>query len=453
MTRQNGRSRLRILSMTVLPVAFLALGVAGYRHLTAPIATPAASLATADAGARQKTRRRGPHGPRYGRGQWQGRKRAPQTPVVAARKVAMGSWRPRFVLHGRIVAARTLQLRMTISGRVAEAAEQLRPGGEVRKGQLLVRLDDFSRRLALAGASAQLEEARARVAEQKEQLRLDEASLQNALRQLDLARRARERTKVLARDGTASRKALDDAALVVAQRELTVVQKKSALRISAARLKQYEAQQRQKEQALAQARRDLRDTRLFAPFDGAVLSAQVEKGQYVSGTEVLATLAARHELEVRFALSEDQYGDLLAAGAHLKGMPVRIVWKAGRTRLVSGGRIVRLAAQLKAESGTLDVYARLDDIPRMRELRLNAFVEVHLEGPPLRNVARLPEGAMHDGRVFVLREGRLEGRKVNPVAWENGEVIVQGSIKDGDLVMASHLPQARDGMRVKVARP
>jgi len=66
-------------------------------------------------------------------------------------------------------------------------------------------------------------------------------------------------------------------------------------------------------------------------------------------------------------------------------------------------------------------------------------------------VARLPEGALHDGRVYVVTDGRLTPREVRPLAWENGTVVIGRELKEGEVVMASHLPQAKPGMRVRVA--
>jgi len=84
-------------------------------------------------------------------------------------------------------------------------------------------------------------------------------------------------------------------------------------------------------------------------------------------------------------------------------------------------------------------------------LRIGAFVDVILEGAKLSAVAKLPEGALHDGRVYVISGGRLTPRRVRALAWENGTVVIDGGLKEGEMVMASHLPQAKPGMRVRVA--
>ncbi len=452
--REKGRGRIRLLAMTLLPVALLALGVAGYRHYAErPGAGAAASADGKAKGERGRwTRsRHGPRGPRYGRsGAWERPRRRP--PVVEVRRVRLEPWQQKMTFYGQVVTRRRLDLRMPVSGRIVEVSGNLRAGGRVRKGELLVRLDDVDYRTALKEAEAELAEVRAKIAETEAQIRLEEASLENARRQLGIAERDLARKRRLFERGAASRKAVDDAALAEAQKRLAVLQKTSAIRMARARLAQYRAQAQRQEHVIERARKDLRDTELHAPFDGLVLSASAARGQYVTPSDRLATMVARNDLEVRFTISQDRYGDLLASGGSVAGLPVRIVWEAGRARREIRGRIDRLAPEVDENSGSVVAFATFDtDGASAEGLRIGSFVDVVLEGPELPAVARLPEGALHDGRVYVVSDGRLTPRDVRPLAWENGTVVIGRGLKDGDVVMASHLPQAKPGMRVRVA--
>ncbi len=451
---EKGRGRIRLLAMTLLPVALLALGVAGYRHYAErPSAGPAASVDGKGKGERSRwTRsRHGPRGPRYGHsGAWERPHRRP--PVVEVRRVRLEPWRQKMTFYGQVVTRRRLDLRMPVSGRIMEISGNLRAGGRVQKGELLVRLDDVDYRTALKEAEAELAEVRAKIAETEAQIRLEEASLENARRQLDIAERDLARKRRLLDQGAASRKAVDDAALAEAQKRLAVLQKTSAIRMARARLAQYRAQAQRQEHVIERARKDLQDTELHAPFDGLVLSASAASGQYVTPSDRLATMVARNDLEVRFTISQDRYGDLLASGGSVVGLPVRIVWEAGRARREIRGHIDRLAPEVDENSGSVVAFATFDtDGTTAEGLRIGSFVDVILEGPELPAVARLPEGALHDGRVYVILDGRLTPRDVRPLAWENGTVVIGRGLKEGEMVMASHLPQAKPGMRVQVA--
>ena len=446
-------SPLRLFAMAMLPVLLLAAGAAGYGWLTGRLGAGKAEGVSAPA---PHHARRGPRGPRYGRGgaNWRTRGRRTTAPLVEIRRVELSEWRPRMRFYGRIIAPHRVGLRMPVSGRIVMVNPRLRPGGEVKKGEILVRLDDFAYRAALAQAEAALEEARAKARESEAQIALEEASLKNARRQLELARRDLARVRELAGTGAASGKALDAAILTETQRRLAVTQKKGAIGAARARLAQYRAQIRRQRELVKLARRDLADTVLEAPFDARVLSAQAETGQYVTPSSELALLADKGRLEARFSMSEDQYGDLLALGGSLRGAPVRIIWKSGHTRLALPGRLERIAPEVDAASGAVTAFASIgagDDL--LRKTPIGSFVDVMLAAPRARKVARLPEGALHDGgQVFIIRDGVLRPRKVRALARDGGEIIIAGGLETGEEVMISPLPNARAGMRVRTVK-
>ncbi len=468
--RTRASSRLRLFAMAALPVALLALGYAGYERLAR---APEASFARHDAAARdgagrgeagranarrngsssRRARRRGPWGPRYGRGGagWSAPSRR-AAPVVKAMTLRLEDYSPSFSFYGRIVASRQVDLQLPVTGRLVEVSAALREGEAFRRGELLARVDDFDYRTALEEARAALEETRAKMDETRAQIDQEQGAVENAREQLSLAESDLARMRKLAASGTASAKAHENARLTVAQRRLTLLQKQAALRMARARLKQLQAQFKARELALSRARRELADTRLVAPFDGRILSAAAAKGQYVTPSTKLATAIADGDLEVRFSISEDRYGDLVAAGGDVVGLPVRVIWKSGQARLEMTGRITRIAPRVDDESGAVIAFAGLDDAARGGALRIGSFVDVALAGAPLKGVARLPEGALHDGGViYRVEDGRLVPLKVRPVLWEKGQVLVSGPLRAGMRVLASHLPNVKPGMRVKVA--
>ena len=440
--------------MVLVPVLLLAGGVLGYGWLTGEFGR---------AGERKEARahsvrlaHRGPVRPRYGRGALPRRgKRVRMAPLVETRRVRLGPWSLSRTFHGRVRAGHLLEVRLPVSGRVVAVHPQLRTGGYVRKGEVLLRVDDLAYRVAVDQARAALEEIEAKIREAEAQVAMEEASLQNARRQLEVARRDLQRVERLQRSGTASSKALDEAILAVAQRRLTVMQKEGAVRIARARLEQYRAQLQKQQAALELAQRDLADTVYEAPFDARVVSAQVEKGQYVTAADKLFTLSAIRSLKVQFSISEDQYGDLLAAHEKVPGLPVKIVWQSGSLRHVLSGEIERVAPQLDENTGLLAVFSSLrGNEEALRLIPLGAFVDVVVKVTSPRKVARLPESALHENdTVFVVENGRLKSRPVRVLARAGGEVIVADGVREGEEVLASPMPNAHDGMHVRKAKP
>ena len=452
--RRSRARPLRLFAMVFVPVLLLAGGALGYGWLTGE---------PGHAGKRKGVRahsirlaHRGPVRPRYGRGGFSGRgKRARVAPLVETRRVRLGSWVLSKTFHGRVQAGHVLEVRMPVSGRVVAVHPHLRTGGYVRKGDVLLRVDDLSYRMAVSQARATLEEIRGKIREIKAQLAMEEASLQNARQQLEVAKRDLQRMERLQKSGTASSKALDEAILAVAQRRLAVMQKEGAVRIARARLDQYRAQLQKQQAALELAQRNLADTVYAAPFDARVVSAQVEKGQYVTPADRLFTLSAIRSLKVKFSISEDQYGDLLAAQEAVIGLPVKIVWRSGSLRRVFSGKIERTAPQLDENTGLLAVFSSLQgDESGLHQIPLGAFVDVVITVASSRKVARLPESALHENdTVFVVENGRLKSRPVRVLARAGGELIVADGVREGEEILSSPMPNARDGMHVRKAKP
>ncbi len=449
--RPKGGGALRMLAMGVLPLIFLALGVYGYDRITRP--EPGAQGAKSEA-QKHRARRKGPWGPRYGRGQTPQTRAASKPVAVAARKVQLASYTPRFSLYGQVIASHRVVMGLPVSGRIIKLNPDLREGARVEKGAFLVTVDDFPYRAVLEEARANLAEAKAKTREISAQLDLERETLKQLEHQLELARREQKRAEKLISQGTISQKILDDAVLLVSQRQVAVQQRRSNIDISNARLEQQGSVEKRLRWAVKKAERTLRDTRLAAPFDGRILSVNAEIGQYISSSDKLVTIVSDSHLEVRFTLSEDRYGDLLFSGASIIGLPVRIRWRSGRIKRSFQGKLTRLAPEVAADSGAIVAFAGFENGGEASSLlRIGSFVDIELSGRKIENVARLPESALYNqGRVYLVQDNRLVGRKVRPLRWENGEVLISAGLDEGDLVLVNHLPNIKPDIRVKVVQ-
>ena len=82
-------------------------------------------------------------------------------------------------------------------------------------------------------------------------------------------------------------------------------------------------------------------------------------------------------------------------------------------------------------------------------LRPGAFVEVYLRDRLYRQVARLPESALHeDERVYVIIDDRLQQRLVELVARVGNDVLVQGELAHGEIVVTTRFPGIGPGVKV-----
>ncbi len=370
---------------------------------------------------------------------------------VAAMNVQETTARPQLRVFGEIVAGRSVDVRSAVAGEIVEVWPSFREGGIVRSGESLLRIDPFTYERAAEEARASLDEARARLMESKARAAQGNALLARDGEQLTLRRRDLGRAEELARQGHISQKTLDDKSLAAIRQEQTVEKGRSVLEIDQARLEQQRAGVARMESALKRARRNLEDTRLSAPGSGYLSAVKVGVGQRVGVNERLARLIEAGSLEVRFTLSDSQYGRLLADGGSLQGRAVRIAWRVGSGTLFFDAEIARTGALISAAAGGVNVFAVLSETALETPLRPGAFVEVNLTDRAYERVFRLPEEAVFDDqRVYAVRGGRLEARRVEVAGRTGGDLFVRGEISDGERILITRFTEAGPGVRVEI---
>ncbi len=444
--------RIRKYLIVALPVLFLLLGVAGYQEIMSWTGGAENAHSSRSTPISAPSKHKGPAGPQYGRSGPPKAAGHNKQPAVKAHTIHLTAYQPQWNLYGEIVTGHRVAVHLPVSGRLVHVSPKLREGAKIKQGDLLAAIDEFPYRAALEEAQATLSEIQARQKEIRAQITLEEHGLKQAQRQLEPAQNELKRMQQLLKGGTVSQKTVDEATVLASQRESALQQRLSNIEISKARLQQQGAAEKRQQWVLQRAKRALEDSRFIAPFDGHVLSVNAETGQYVTSSSKLATLVSGGDIEVRFTLSEDQYGDLLASGEAISGLPVAITWRSGRSLLSFDGRVKRVAAEVTEESGAITLYAGLAEGGASKEqLPIGSFVDLTLFGHSIDQVARVPESAIYDqNHLFLIEAGRLVPRQVAPLTWENGEVLIASGLNEGEQVLANHLPNARPGMQVKV---
>lgn len=356
---------------------------------------------------------------------------------VGAATVQFQDIQPRQVLFGEVVAGRETELRALVAGRVVETGPTFREGGVAKAGDLLLQIDDFDYKAAVDNAKAQLREAQARLQSERDGLSIDQ-------QQLDIAVRDFERAKTLHEKGTVAQAYLDNAERTYNQARWAVSSRKSAVEMQA-------AQVQQREVALRRAERDLSDTRLTAPFDGYVGDVSAELGKRVGVNDRIAVISDSDRIEVKFNVTDAQYGRILAAGEDIVGRPVDVTWQVGGAPLTYQGTVERVGARIEAQTGGVELYALLDIAPDAVPLRPGAFVEVRFPDRAYENVVELPEGAVFQGdRVYVIVDGRLQPRQVEVAGYAGDDVFLRGALQDGDRVLTTRFPEVGEGVLVTV---
>ncbi len=358
---------------------------------------------------------------------------------------------PKLKLYGTTVANRRVDLRALVSGKITEVGAGLKEGALIKKGEVLLKIDDFDYKGALQEAQANLAEAVARKSEMQASLMLEQENLKYAKVQLTLGEKDFKRAQALSKRGTVTKKLADDRNVVLSQRRQAVATSKVNLDLLRARQAQQVAVVDRLTWRVTQAKRRLEETQLIAPFDAYVSAVNAEIGRTMSVNDSVATLIDQNKIDVRFTLTNAQYGRILAQEKTLNDRKVTLSWKVGETPILYKATIVRTAAVITSQSGGIEVYALVENPFTPVPLRSGACVEVKLDDREYKNVIRLPQTAIYNGnKIYLIKNERLTERTVEVVGASGSDTLVKANLPKGSKILTTRLTLAGEGVKVKV---
>lgn len=330
---------------------------------------------------------------------------------------------------GYVVARRMATASSKITGKVLEI--YVEEGMEVKKGQVIARLDPVNSRNMLTMAERELDASRRNLAEIE--VRLAEA------------RRNLERNEALVRQQLISQTALDAS--------------RAEVNALAARLEASRAQVKVSESGLTMRRTDFDDTQVRAPFSGVVISKDAQPGEMISPLSAgggftrtgIATIVDMDSREIEVDVNEayinrvkanqrveatlDAYPDAPLA-AHV----INVVPTADRTKATVRVRIAidKLEPHILPDMGIKVRF--LDDAP----------VQAENAGPRIRIPAQAVQRDGEDAYVWVVSGGRVERRAVTLGPESDGGIEIRAGISSGAELVSPVMQGLEDGGKVKL---
>jgi RND family efflux transporter MFP subunit len=331
---------------------------------------------------------------------------------------------------GYVVARRMATVSSKVTGKVLEI--YVEEGMEVKKGQVLARLDPENSSTMLTMAERELEAAKRNLTE-------IEVRLADARRNL-------ERNEALVKQQLVSQTALDTS--------------RAEANALAARLAASQAQVKVSESSLAMRRIDYNDLNVRAPFNGVVISKDAQPGEMISPMSAgggftrtgIATIVDMESREVEVDVNEayinrvksnqrveatlDAYPDAPLA-AHV----INIVPTADRTKATVRVRIgfEKLEPQILPDMGIKVRF--LDDQP---------VQPVASQGPRIRVPAVAIQQIDGESYVWVVSEERVERRAVTLGPESEGTVEIRAGVNSGDELVSPVVQGLVDGGKIKL---
>lgn len=376
-----------------------------------------------------------------------------RAPVVPAVTVQAGPLVRSLLFSARVATSSRVDVGSTLTGRVSEVA--VTEGAQVRRGDVLVRLESDELRAALDQARASERQAAARLAGLRSTGR---SAAQATVAQADSVLRAAQselkRTQDLVAQGFLSEARLDEArrAVAVAQAQLAgAVAQRAANDEQGTDVAQAQAQHALARSAVAAAQARLDQAVLTAPADARVLLRSVEPGQIVQPGRALLSLALSGPVQLVGQVDE-RYLEQLQVGQSASVLADAFPGDPFAARVLS------IAPVVDAQRGAIEVKLALPQGPPafLREdMTLSVEVETGRRERALVVTMEALNGARTDSTatVRVARDGRVEERslRLGLRTLEAAEVLE--GLSAGEVVLLGPTPEPGQRVRADTNAP
>ncbi|WDD99540.1 efflux RND transporter periplasmic adaptor subunit [Thalassomonas actiniarum] len=331
------------------------------------------------------------------------------TPIVAVEDINVTPLTLEVASYGIVQPKYETELVAQVSGQIVELSEAFLRGGQVKKDQLLARIDpsdyeaaliDAQATMASARSALETERAQGKVAEQEWKRITDSSPTELSLRKPQLAQ------------------------------EL-------------ARVKAAQA-------AVLRAKRNLERTEIRAPYDAMIDSRNIGLGSFVGvGTQVGKVLGT-DTAEVRLPVADNQLQFLAGQGVHAKVILNGVF--AGQERQWPA-TIARSEGVVDNKSRMSYLVAEINDpyalTGNSEPLRFGAYVNASIQGIEIAHAAIVPRYLVNEGRVAILdNESLLRYVDLEIARQDGANVVVSNGLKQGDRLIVSALDFPVDGMKL-----
>jgi RND family efflux transporter MFP subunit len=317
--------------------------------------------------------------------------------------------------NGEVRSVTEINVIPQVSGRIIQVADEFIDGGNIKKGQPLIWIDDRDYRLATISAES-------RVAQAKK-------LLEREIAESELAKKDWEELG----EGEAS-----------------------PLTLRIPQLEEARALLNAAEADLEKAKLNLERTVINLPFDGLIKKKNAGIGQYVNAGSILGSAFSTEKVLIPLPLTDTELSYLgLPLGYESKGYfdGPKVVFRSyiSRKNIEWSGRITRTSGSIDSQTRLVYAYAEvLNPYDEDPPLAIGTYVDAEIEGNFISNGFILPIAAIkNDNEIYVIdQDSKLKIKKIEIVGTEEDKVIVKGDISELDMVVISTINTGYEGMEL-----
>ena len=383
---------------------------------------------------------------------------------------------------GTVQAYNSVVIRTQIDGQLDQIA--FREGQQVKKGDLIAKIDPRPFQAQLDQAQAKLtqdqgkllqdqakvkqdetkvRQDRAKVVQDQAKKTQDEATLVNARRTLDRLQEAYKASAV-------TQQSVDDQRTLVEQYVATIsaddaaikgdevaVEVDQALTVSdEAVLKGDEGLLQADQAAIRFAQTQLDYTTITSPIDGRMGVRLIDSGNVVHPNDLngIALVTQLQPISITFTLPQQDLVPINERMAQAQ-LPVLAI-DASSGKELDRGELDLIDNQIDQTTGTIKLKATFQNTKR--SLWPGGFVNVRLLLDTMKDAITLPAQAIQQGPsgtyvYAIIPEQTVEVRPVTLVRTQDGEAVIASGVTPGEQVVLSGQDRLKPGSKVVIGKP
>lgn len=354
---------------------------------------------------------------------------------------------PVIQLYGKVETPRQTMLEASLNAYVKSTP--VLEGHAVKKGQIIIVLDDRDTQIALRQHLAEAANFQAKIKAELNRYKFDQSALKHEEIIYNNNKSQLERMRTLIDKKIIARVTFEQEQNKLRLQEVIINKRKMEITDHHNRLAQLQAQLAKAGAQVDQAKLDIERTKITAPFAGRIAKLYVSVGDRVKISDPLAQIFDTHNLEVRAPIPNQYQGNIQQALAKNS----KITAKANYNNRSFTLYLDRLSSIITAGRAAIDGLFRFSNKNSNIPLGLSLKLQVLL--PPIKNVFGIPNQALYENNIIYKYVGqRMVATKVNVVGTntKNSQeyvLIKCKTLKDGDQIITTAIPGAITGLRVQ----
>jgi len=370
-----------------------------------------------------------------------------QIPLVDVATAAQGLIEDRILRAGDIIPHTQVTIYSKVQGWVENI--NVREGDRVKEGQVLVTLDVREAEATVGQAQANLEAARARLAQVRATA---EETVQTQIQQtranMELAEADLRRFQELYEKNFVARQQLDEA-----RTKYNVAKAGYDLALNSLRQKTWEndlalaeAQVRQAKASLDLSQAQLANLIILSPMNGGVTKRFVDPGTMVKDTTPILTLMDLGEMKMVVNVIEREFVSLR------KGQEVKITVTAFPDR-VFNGKIQVINPALELQSRTAEIQISIPNPDFLLKPGMFGRAQILLRSNPRATLVPVQSivSQVDQDFVFVLQGEKVSRRLVRKGILKDTVVEILEGVAPGEKVVTAGQALLKDGSQVRLS--